>query len=601
MRKLSFKRALTLAWSALKGNWLRTAITVILLAFCAMAFGLSSTMFMADYTGKQVKLFSASPLSTVGFVKADESDSTKPARDSFFEGGYVPLAPGRTDVREYLSGNEITRIEEATGLEFARIFAPTPSMRAFMADDYYMGLLPSCSAPRYNLFYGDYDRRASVRSLNEGLLDGTINQGLIWTPYERAYSEKYVPDETEHGVSTPVSDSDDRHAQNLAYIPEVALGEFGFSLLAGKMPQEADEVAICECFLHEFIKRGYYLYEDVEAGNMVEPLYNHFGEECYDPHLPEYYILNEDEFPAIDESKVVKVTKAEDLVGKKIALLGNLESGTIFGHRVDSYFHTPADEYYTVTITGVLDTGCGIDFYKNISSTSRNFYLQDCIYVSKAWTDIFFPNGEAYEVIAPRPTDRKAIERVISLLEETFDRYDAVQIGENFPSDLLLIVEEKEITRLLLTLRGEFKIFTTISSGCGVITAVFGGLLCMQLISASVEGKRKQMGVMKALGARDRDIYKIYLLESLLLGLVIFLLATACVAALCWGWLYPLGVEVHGIPLFDFGILQILCILLVSVGLPVLCALLPIKKFLKRSCVEMMKNSAKGKVGRPTL
>ena len=104
---------------------------------------------------------------------------------------------------------------------------------------------------------------------------------------------------------------------------------------------------------------------------------------------------------------------------------------------------------------------------------------------------------------------------------------------------------------------------------------------------------------MKLLALIKKEFHRFFhdprlIVTMLLPGLVIFLLATACVAALCWGWMYPTGLQVRGVPLFDFGILQILCILLVSVGLPLLCAALSVRKFLKYSCVEMIKGKTSG-------
>ncbi len=623
--KLSFKTAWTLALSALKGTWLRAAITVLLLTFCATAFGFTSTMFIVDYTGKQVKIFNSSPHTALTFLKGDFSEDSALSQ-GFLYSESLPLVGQRT-VREYLSGEEIGEISARTGLSFAKLYAPisyghsSNTFYSFPDRGYDMGLIASGEIYEWNLFYGDYDRRASVRSYNEEIraLEGRISQmdevrkdrffGQMKalaerTPYSAEYQRKYNYDFSneegpllsEHRVATRVSAYDDTNLrQNLAYLPEELLGAFGFSLLAGHMPQKADEVAIDACFLHEFMARGYYLYEDVEAGEMVVPQYNLPEEPWYDPEEYDGVILNEEEFPAIEEGKIVRVTRAEDLIGKKLALYGNLQTGERFGKYDSENFGVPKDMFYTVTISGVVDTGCNAEWYlENVDYLNRKLFLQHNLFVSKAWTDIFYPDGGAFAVVSPRPTDRKTVKSVLALHGENIERYRATGVGMPYPSDLILIAEEHELTSLIFNATGSFRIMQTFSAAGGALFAIFGALLCFTLISASVEGKRKQMGVMKALGARNRDIYKIYLLESLLLGLAIFLLATACVAALCWGWMYPTGLQVRGVPLFDFGILQILCILLVSVGLPLLCAALSVRKFLKYSCVEMIKGKTSG-------
>ncbi len=623
--KSPFKTALTLALSALKGNWLRAAITVLLLTFCATAFGFASTMFIADYTGKQAEIFLSSPLTTLTLLKGDFSESSALSQGFLYSESF-PYAE-QSAVREYLSGEEIGEISARTGLSFAKLYAPiayghhSDTFYSFPEDGYDMGLIASGEFAEWDLFYGDHDRRASVRSYNAQMraLEGRISQmdevqkdGFFAqmealaqrTPYSAEYQRKYNNDFfneegpllSKHRVATRFAAYDDtKLRQDLAYLPEELLGAFGFSLLAGHMPQQADEVAIDACFLHEFMARGYYLYEDVAAGEMVVPKYNLPEEPWYDPEEYDGVILNEEEFPAVEEGKIVRVTRAEDLIGKKLALYGNFQTEERFGKYDSKNFGVPKGMFYTVTISGVVDTGCNAAWYlENVDYLNRKLFLQHNIFVSKAWTEIFYPEGEAFAIVTPRPTNKKTVKRVLALHEGNIERYRATEVGETYPSDLILIAEENELTSLINNITGSFRIIQTFSASGGALFAIFGALLCFTLISASVEGKRKQIGVMKAIGARDRDIYKIYLLESLLLGLAIFFLATACVAALCWGWMYPIGLEVRGVPLFDFGILQILCILLVSVGLPMLCAALSVRKFLKYSCVEMIKGKTSG-------
>ncbi len=619
---LPFKTALTLAVSALKGTWFRASITVLLLTFCAAAFGFTSTMFIVDYTGKQAEIFNSSPLTALTLLKGDFSENSALSQ-GFLHSESFPYAE-QSAVREYLSGEEIGEISARTGLSFAKLYAPiayghrSDTFYNFPEDGCDMGLIASGERSEWNLFYGDFDRRASVHSYNERMraLEGRISQmddgqkdGFLAqmdalaqrTPYSAEYQRKYNNDFfneegpllSEHRVATRFAAHDDTQLrQNLAYLPEELLEGLGFSLLAGHMPQQADEVAIDACFLHEFMARGYYLYEDIAEGEMIAPKYNLPEEPWYDPEEYDGVILNEEEFPAIEKEKIVNVRSAEDLIGKKLALYGNLQTGERFGTYDSENFGVPKGMFFAVTITGVVDTGCNAAWYlENVNYLNRKLFLQHNIFVSKAWAERFYPEGEAFAIVSPRPTDNKTVKRVLALHGENIERYRSTEAGEPYPSDLILIAGENELTSLLDNIAGSFRIAQTFGASGGALFAIFGALLCFTLISASVEGKRKQMGVMKALGARDRDIYKIYLSESLLLGLAIFLLATACVAALCWGWMYPIGLEVRGIPLFDFGILQILCILLVSVGLPLLCAALSVRKFLKYSCVEMIKGS----------
>ncbi|MCU1458343.1 MAG: macB [Actinomycetia bacterium] len=63
-------------------------------------------------------------------------------------------------------------------------------------------------------------------------------------------------------------------------------------------------------------------------------------------------------------------------------------------------------------------------------------------------------------------------------------------------------------------------------SGIGVIALVIAGLGITNAMLASVRERRREIGVLKAIGARDRDVRHVFLLEAGLLGLAGGLLGT---------------------------------------------------------------------------
>jgi ABC-type antimicrobial peptide transport system permease subunit len=54
----------------------------------------------------------------------------------------------------------------------------------------------------------------------------------------------------------------------------------------------------------------------------------------------------------------------------------------------------------------------------------------------------------------------------------------------------------------------------------GIIALVVAGLGIGNAMLAAVRERRREIGVLKAIGARDRDIYRVYLIEAGTLGFV---------------------------------------------------------------------------------
>ncbi|MCD8307632.1 MAG: ATP-binding cassette domain-containing protein [Clostridia bacterium] len=67
----------------------------------------------------------------------------------------------------------------------------------------------------------------------------------------------------------------------------------------------------------------------------------------------------------------------------------------------------------------------------------------------------------------------------------------------------------------------------------GLVFAVFAGLLLFNFITVSITGKNKEIGILRALGAKGTDVFKIFFSESVFVSLICFVLSviiTACLA-----------------------------------------------------------------------
>ncbi len=66
----------------------------------------------------------------------------------------------------------------------------------------------------------------------------------------------------------------------------------------------------------------------------------------------------------------------------------------------------------------------------------------------------------------------------------------------------------------------------------GLVFAIFAALLLFNFISASISNKQKEIGILRAVGARSSDVFKIFFSESIIIALICLVLAVIVTAIL---------------------------------------------------------------------
>lgn len=105
------------------------------------------------------------------------------------------------------------------------------------------------------------------------------------------------------------------------------------------------------------------------------------------------------------------------------------------------------------------------------------------------------------------------IEKTAERIEAELRKFRDVNIGEE---DFTVITNEQTAK----TVDNIIRIIELVLIGITAIALVVGGIGIMNTMYTSIYEKTKDIGIMKAVGAKDRDIMYIFLIESSLLGLV---------------------------------------------------------------------------------
>ncbi|MBQ3483817.1 MAG: ABC transporter ATP-binding protein/permease [Clostridia bacterium] len=124
----------------------------------------------------------------------------------------------------------------------------------------------------------------------------------------------------------------------------------------------------------------------------------------------------------------------------------------------------------------------------------------------------------------------------------------------------------------------------------GLGFAVFSAFLLMNFIATSISYKKREIGILRAVGARSSDVFKIFFSEAAIIALINFVLATAVSSAA----IIVLNSVMRGagimITLLNFGIRQVLLMLGVSLLVAVLASFLPVYKIAKKKPVDAIKD-----------
>ncbi len=124
----------------------------------------------------------------------------------------------------------------------------------------------------------------------------------------------------------------------------------------------------------------------------------------------------------------------------------------------------------------------------------------------------------------------------------------------------------------------------------GIGFALFSALLLMNFIAISISYKKRDIGILRAVGARSSDVFKIFFSEALIIALINFAMSIVALVVTTIAlntWMRNSGIN---ITLLNVGPRQIALMLLVSVVVALLASFLPVNKIAKKKPVDAIKD-----------
>lgn len=343
----------------------------------------------------------------------------------------------------------------------------------------------------------------------------------------------------------------------------------GFPLVAGRAPQAEDEGVISMLLCESFMQFGY---------------------------------------RADADSETERITGPEDMLGRSIRL--RLVTGNdIF-----------------VTVTGVFDSGDDFSAYDDLrdgslsdsAAAEMEEALAECY--SYSFASVCFVSESFYEHNRYFDASRREYNSLLRLVQDNNGTTAYTEESESARRYQRLAAplsaEPEKIAEALFAYYGRVEearglaysmpyaylsgidegqevyelIFPVIGSAAGVL-AVFAALLLFSFISASINAKKKEIGILRAVGARGIDVFKIFIVEGIAVTLLCLLFGIAGSLAACTvtnGILIAEGVLSYNF--FLFGWKNALILLGIAAATALIATCIPVSVFSAKKPVEAIRS-----------
>lgn len=113
----------------------------------------------------------------------------------------------------------------------------------------------------------------------------------------------------------------------------------------------------------------------------------------------------------------------------------------------------------------------------------------------------------------------------------------------------------------------------------GLGFALFAAIMLSNFIATSIAYKKQEIGILRAIGARSNDVFRIFFSESFIIAVINFVLATIAAGSVTV-WINSAIRKEMGvlITVLNFGPRQIILLLLISLGVAAVASFIPVYK-----------------------
>lgn len=150
---------------------------------------------------------------------------------------------------------------------------------------------------------------------------------------------------------------------------------------------------------------------------------------------------------------------------------------------------------------------------------------------------------------------------------------------------------QNAVTFELDTVNSVFEVLSKVFLYIGLGFALFASLMLANFIGTSISYKKQEIGILRAIGARSNDVFKIFFSESFIIASINFVISCAGVFILTKLFnsfmRYGAGILIS---VLTFSVRQVILLLLVSVAVAAVASFIPVKRIASKKPVDAIRN-----------
>lgn len=240
-----------------------------------------------------------------------------------------------------------------------------------------------------------------------------------------------------------------------------------------------------------------------------------------------------------------------------------------------SSYMTGADKFIkNIEIVGV---------FAESNSDKPGFYMGNTIAVSEDIINAMLGanRGGIYSyAVGVMPTDKLGINDIVKF-SKTYTN-EAGDVKFNLKNN---VTEQLDMVDEILDILGQVFLYV------GIGFAVFASLMLTNFISTSITHKKQDIGILRAIGSRSNDVFRIFFAESFIIAMINYVLSLAGTLSVTIVLNSLLRDEAGLLITFlNFGIRQIGILFAVSIAVAFIATFLPVKKIASMKPIDAIKN-----------
>jgi len=601
--KLPLKKAFKIGCSNLKYKKFRLVVTIFLSVISFCLFGLSDTFGSYNH----IEVCTNSLLdSNVNYLTLSKEKKITEVNYSYWN-----------DYGYYISNENIEDIEKQVGVKTKGVYIPfdksmdfegnIPQTQELLDEEYY-----NICSRSFNGFMEI--NRELLDSLEYKIIAGRLPDGnkneiaiskYIYTTFEKV---GYI---NNSGNSSPekISNYDDIISKKVTLADDeytiTAVIDTGFDAqrykLLGKKLSEKNESEVLQYYvlLRELQSAVSYSYHGLAmtGDGFVERMVANSPKKI--PITEGYLSFNSDN-ASINPNYLAKLSDVKNKIvwldGEKSELQ---EKEIIVSSDIINYW-SDKEDYENVNIDKYCEILRGIEgfkIYKDkntsekeisedgykvvgiIDTKNQNQGFSATVVCSPKLISEFTEKGDNYYSFALgiMPQEKDDIKRAV---EFSYDESSNVRYAMNNPVTFELNIVNEILQELS-------KVFLWI----GVLFAVFSSVMLANFIAISITNKKQEIGILRAIGSRSNDVFRIFFAESFTIAMINFVLASVAVGVItaCINLYLRQDIGIL-ITILSFGARQILLLFFISVFVAFVASFLPVKRIASKRPIDAINN-----------